>query len=190
MMWLEEDAHGEVEPARIFRMSLVDATADPVAEAGRFRPAFRHLALLAQIPGVDLGAQLAAEKGAPLDEAEETIQAQRVAVARAWLATLAPDRYKVAVQAALPSEVRELGDDQRVYLAALAQAAEAAAPVSGDAWQDLIFRVAHDGGVASGRAFAALYVAFLGRLNGPRAGWLLAAQPPAFVLERLREASR
>jgi lysyl-tRNA synthetase class 1 len=183
---------GELPPGaeRIFRMSLVDADADPTVEAARFRPAFRHLALLAQVPGVDLGAQLEAEKGAPLDAAEQAIAAQRVGVARAWLATVAPDRYKVAVQQALPAEVHQLGDDQRVYLEALALSAEAAPPAGGDAWQDLIFRVAHDGALPSARAFGALYVAFLGRTNGPRAGWLLAAQPLAFVLARLREAAR
>jgi len=31
-----------------------------------------------------------------------------------------------------------------------------------------------------------LYVAFLGRTNGPRAGWLLASLDPGFVVERLR----
>jgi lysyl-tRNA synthetase class I len=31
--------------------------------------------------------------------------------------------------------------------------------------------------------------AFLGRTNGPRAGWLLASLDVGFVLERLREAS-
>jgi lysyl-tRNA synthetase class I len=170
-------------------MSLVDADADPSAEAARFRPAFRHLALLVQVPAVDLEAQLQAEKGGPLDDAEEALQAQRVAVARAWLAGLAPDRYRVTVQDALPAEVHELGDDQRVYLGALALAAEQGTPASGDAWQDLIFRVAQDAGVASGKAFAAVYVAFLGRPNGPRAGWLLAAQPLDMVLARLREAA-
>ena len=185
------EVRGELppDPVRIFRMSLVDAEADPVAEAARFRPAFRHLALLVQVPGVDLSAQLEAEKGAPLDDAERAIQAQRVAVARAWLSGLAPDRYKVAVQPKLPAEVHELGDDQRVYLGALALAAEQDRPAAGDAWQDLIFRVAHDGALPTGKAFAAVYVAFLGRPNGPRAGWLLVAQPLDAVVARLREAA-
>jgi lysyl-tRNA synthetase class I len=37
-------------------------------------------------------------------------------------------------------------------------------------------------------AFAALYLAFLGRPNGPRAGWLLASLDRDFVIERLRQA--
>ena len=38
-------------------------------------------------------------------------------------------------------------------------------------------------------AFAALYLAFLGRINGPRAGWLLASLDRAFVIQRLRDAA-
>ena len=68
-------------------------------------------------------------------------------------------------------------------------AAEQERPQSGDAWQALIFRVAGEVGLASGRAFGALYAAFLGRTNGPRAGWLLASLDPAFVTERLRTAA-
>ena len=38
------------------------------------------------------------------------------------------------------------------------------------------------------RAFEAIYAAFLGRPNGPRAGWLLASLEQEFVRTRLRDA--
>ena len=38
-------------------------------------------------------------------------------------------------------------------------------------------------------AFAALYLAFIGKPNGPRAAWLLVTLDPAFVSARLEEAS-
>ena len=64
------EVRGELppEPERIFRASLVTEPDDLAAEAARFRPAFRHLALLVQVPGVDLDARMEAEKGAPLDD--------------------------------------------------------------------------------------------------------------------------
>jgi lysyl-tRNA synthetase class 1 len=61
--------------------------------------------------------------------------------------------------------------------------------MSGEAWQDRIFSVAGEQGLPNGRAFAALYAAFLGRANGPRAGWLLASLDRDFVLDRLRAAA-
>jgi lysyl-tRNA synthetase class I len=63
------------------------------------------------------------------------------------------------------------------------------APSGGDAWQSVIYAAAEAAGLPSGRAFAALYLAFLARANGPRAGWLLAGLDRAFVIARLREAA-
>ena len=55
--------------------------------------------------------------------------------------------------------------------------------------QALIFEVAESAALPAGRAFGALYMAFLGRTNGPRAGWLLAGLEQGFVVERLRAAA-
>jgi len=172
-----------------FRYSIVDPAADVAAEAAAFRPAFSHLALLLQVPGVDVEAQVEAEKGSALTPREGEVVAERKAAARAWLDTYAPERAIVAVQAGLPPAVNELDAEQREYLADLATRATDQAPPNGEQWQALIFTVAGDQGLPNGRAFAALYAAFLGRPNGPRAGWLLASLDPGFVITRLREAA-
>jgi len=175
----------------IFRYSLLDPGADVAGEAAAFRADFSHLALLVQIPGVDVGARVEAEKGSPLTSREVEILEQRIGAARAWLEAYAPDRARMTVRAdGLPSEAAELDAAQRDYLAALADAAEDGSPAAGDSWQGLIFRVAAERDLPNGRAFAALYLAFLGRSNGPRAGWLLASLEPGFVLERLRRAGQ
>jgi hypothetical protein len=90
----------------------------------------------------------------------------------------------------VPARVGDLSDDERAFLAGLGVAADVDPPASGDAWQALIFTTARDRGLPPGRAFAALYAAFLDRANGPRAGWLLAGLDPRFVLGRLRDAGR
>jgi lysyl-tRNA synthetase class 1 len=174
---------------RVYAYSLLPS-ADPAVAAKTFRPAFGHLALLLQIPGVDIKARMEAEKGAALTKLEEMILADRTAAARAWLESYAPERARLVVQHdALPAEAATLDSAQLAYLAALAAAAASEKPVSGDGWQTLIFRVASETGLASGKGFGAIYAAFLGRSNGPRAGWLLASLEPAFVVERLRAAS-
>jgi lysyl-tRNA synthetase class 1 len=173
---------------RLFAYSLLSGRS-AASEAAAFRPAFAHLALLLQIPGTDIAERMAAEKGAPLDEREAEILEERTASARAWLESYAPERARLVVRRdALPDEVAGLGPDQRAYLAALASAAAGIPPRSGETWQALIFRVAGECSLPAGKAFVALYAAFLGRTNGPRAGWLLASLEPGFVLERLREA--
>ena len=94
------------------------------------------------------------------------------------------------VHASLPEAAAELDPAQRAFLADLADAIGDAPASSGDAWQTAIFVVSKEAGLPSGRAFDAIYRAFLGRPNGPRAGWLLAGLDPAFVAARLREASQ
>jgi lysyl-tRNA synthetase class 1 len=122
---------------------------------------------------------------------EQAILDQRAAAARAWLEAYAPDSARIAVKDELPPEVADLTDDMRAYLAAVAEAAgslpEAA---SGEQWQDLLFRTAVRLEMRTNRqSFAAIYVAFLGRDSGPRAGWLLASLDKDFVVRRLTEAA-
>jgi lysyl-tRNA synthetase class 1 len=175
---------------RLFAYSLLAPSPDVAEAAGAFRPAFAHLALLAQIPGVDIAERMEAEKGASLSAFEAAILAERTVSARAWLDSYAPARARLVIRHdAVPEEVAALDAAQRAYLGALATAAAAETPGSGDAWQGLIFRVAAETEMPSGRAFGALYAAFLGRTNGPRAGWLLASLEPGFVVERLRAAA-
>jgi lysyl-tRNA synthetase class 1 len=182
------EVRGELPPdhERVFTYSLIEPDADAVAEAVAYRPAFSHLALLEQIPGVDVVERVTAEKGSSLTEREAEIVEERRAAARAWLASYAPDTARIAVRETLPDEAAELTEAQREYLRALAGAA---APDSGEAWQALIFGTAKELGLAAGVAFKAVYLAFLGRPNGPRAGWLVASLDADFVARRLAEAA-
>jgi lysyl-tRNA synthetase class 1 len=173
---------------RLFAMSLVEPDADVRAEAAAYRPAFSHLALLEQVPGVDPVERVTAEKGSALTDRERAIVAERRAAARAWLEAYAPDSARIAVQPELPDAAAELDEAQRTYLAMLRPALEAA-EWDGEAVQAAIFGTAKERGLPFGRAFAALYLAFLGRTSGPRAGWLLAALDRSFVLDRLRDAA-
>jgi lysyl-tRNA synthetase class 1 len=184
------DVRGELPAgfASLFRYSLVDPQADLDAEAAAFRPAFAHLALLVQVPGVDVEAGVAKEKGSALSARELSILEERIAAARAWLADYAPERALVTVQDELTDEVGALSPEQRAFLEALARACASAVPSSGAAWQGLIFTVAAERGLPNAAAFEALYAAFLGRRNGPRAGWLLASLDQSFVATRLGEA--
>jgi len=196
------EVKGELPPgyAAMFRYSLIDPGANVAAEAARFRPAFSHLAMLAQVPGVDIVGRVRDEKGGDLDATELLILQERLRAARAWLETYAPERARMEVRSTLPDEAVALDDTQRSYLEALAALAGPAADVSsgasrpsirgGDAWQAAIFETAGERELPAAKAFEAIYLAFLGRPNGPRAGWLLAGLDPALVVARLREAAQ
>ena len=175
---------------RVFAAALVDPAADPIAAGAAYRPPFSHLALLLQVPGVDVRARIEGEKGAPLTEAEAAILEERTRAARSWLATYAPERARIEVRRdALPAAAAALDAPQRAALAALATTLADPPAWDGEAIQAAIFDAARASDLPAGRVFGALYAAFLGQSSGPRAGWLLASLPPAFVVERLRAAA-
>lgn len=190
------EVKGDLPPGHeaVFRYSLLDPAADVAAEAAAYRPAFAHLALLSQVPGVDVEGRVEAEKGSPLTGRETELLEQRLAAATAWLATYAPDRVRIVVaDDALPAAATGLDDGQRAFLGDLASRASGneggLAPTNGEGWQEAIFRAAEARSLPAAHAFQALYLAFLGRTNGPRAGWLLASLDAAFVARRLAEAA-
>jgi lysyl-tRNA synthetase class 1 len=165
-------------------------TAEVASSAAAWRPSFSQLTLLLQLPGVDARARVVEEKGSSLTAVERQELDDRLAAAKNWLADYAPEEARIAVRDELPEDaVRALTHEERAWLGTLAAAAAAATPIGGEAWQSLIFGVAKEGGLQPARAFASLYAAFLGRTNGPRAGWLLAALDPALVATRLRAAA-
>jgi lysyl-tRNA synthetase class 1 len=173
-----------------FRYSLLDPAADVAEEAAAFRPAFGHLAMLIQIPGVEVIERVEAEKGSAMTDREHAILDERAGAARSWLEIYAPESARLTIHhESVPPAAAELHEDQRRFLANLADRAEHEAPKSGDTWQALIFDVANEAGIPGRAAFEAIYRAFLGRANGPRAGWLLASLDPIFVRERAREAA-
>ena len=183
------EVRGELPPHhdRVFTYSLVEPDGDVAPEAAAYRPAFSHLALLEQIPGIDVVERVTAEKGSALTDREAALLEQRRAAAGAWLEAYAPDRARLAVQRdALPAAVDELDDAQRAYLGALADGARPTPRWDGESVQAAIFTTAEERDLPSGRAFAALYARLPRRPSGPRAGWLLAAldgrlrpRPPA-----------
>lgn len=179
-------------PERLFAYTVLPTDPAVVAErAAAFRLPFAHVAFLIQQPAVDVAATAVAEKGGALSPVETGILAERTTAARRWLDVYAPAEARIAVRHDnLPVEAADLDAAQRAFLAHLGRAAATAdAPAAGSGWQALIFETARAADLPAGRAFAALYAAFLGRSSGPRAGWLLASLDRGFVIERLEQAA-
>ena len=189
------EVKGELPPGyeATFRYSLLDPNADVAAEAAAFRPPFAHLALLVQVPGVDVAARVAAEKGSALTERETAILDERIDAAQAWLDDLRPgdgaDRGPAGACRRPPGSST---DDMRGYLRAVAIAAETlppypggdgvAEPPSSRRQSDWACRpIAGRSRPSTSRSSAAT--------NGPRAGWLLAILDQEFVVRRLLEAA-
>jgi len=105
---------------------------------------------------------------------------------------VAPEEAKFNVLPTAPDV--QLTDEQRRYLLAIRSLigeVQDAEPM-----QNQLYECAKKVGLvgANGKvsqdAFAAIYLAFLGRPNGPKAGLLLTSLPPDFVRKRLDEMGR
>ena len=174
--------------ARVWALSQLS---EPPAPIG-FRVRFSLIASWLQIPSIDPLREGALLKGSALDEAEERDLRRRIELARVWLERWAPDEAKFGIAKELPALA--LSDLQRAYLRAVA--ALVGSITDPEAMQQELYEVAKRVGLvtAEGKvskdAFGALYSAFIGKPNGPRAGWLLVTLDPAFVRGRLEDAAR
>ena len=185
------EVKGELPPGyeATFRYSLLDPGADVAAEAAAFRPAFSHLALLAQVPGVDVAARVEAEKGSAAHRSRSR-DLRGAARARPAAGSTPTRRSAPWSRSRRPCPPRPRTSARRTGRSWRRSPRRPRMPVSRPATPG---RTRSSGppasaGIEAKAAFTALYVAFLGRPNGPRAGWLLASMDPAFVIERLRAA--
>lgn len=184
--------------------------ADPGSELGRvwalsqlgdapvplgFRVRFSVLASWIQIPSIDPRSEAVKVKGSSLTAGEERELGRRIDLARVWLERWAPEEAKFGVASELPAV--SLSDPQRAYLREVA--AFVGTITDPEAMQEELFEAAKRVGLVtpegkvSKDAFGALYSAFIGKPNGPRAGWLLTTlfeKDAAFVRKRLEDAAK
>jgi lysyl-tRNA synthetase class 1 len=175
---------------KIWKLSQVALDAEPV----RFRVRFGTVADWLQIPSIEPPAEAARRKKAPLTASEVSELDERIRLAKVWLERWAPEEARFAVATSVPPGTAILTDPQREFLAAAK--GEVGRITEPEAMQERLYEIAKDVGLTtpegkvSKAAFEALYYAFIGKPNGPRAAWLITTLDPAFVRQRLDEAAR
>lgn len=135
-------------------------------------PRFSQVAFMVQMPHMDLYKEFPNADRAELDE--------RAAYAKRWLAQYAPEKFVFKLQESMPQV--ELTAEQKAGLAQVADFVEAeAAMPSGEELHAKLHEL---------KIFKAIYLVFLAKESGPKAGWFLSVLDRDFVLKRLREASK
>ena len=181
-------ADAESDLAKVWLLSQVAEEPDPPP----WRVRFSIVADWLQIPSVDPMEKATERRGGPLTERDRVDLQRRIALARVWLERWAPEDAKFTVQSALPEAARDLTTAQRRFLARAADVVGTTADA--EALQTELYSSARAVGLVEGDrvskdAFAAIYLALLGRPIGPRAAWLLVTLPATFVRERFRDAA-
>jgi lysyl-tRNA synthetase class 1 len=136
-------------------------------------PRFSQVAFAMQMPHLDI------KKEFP--EADKAELRERAEYAKRWLAEYAPEKFVFKLQESLPDVARNLPDSAKSALKALHDYIENSTGMPSG--EDLHHKL-HES-----KEFRAIYLAFLGKESGPKAGWFLSVLPRDFVLKRLEEAS-
>ncbi|HLE97140.1 MAG TPA: lysine--tRNA ligase [Candidatus Thermoplasmatota archaeon] len=173
---------------RVYELSQPDGKVPPRLPA---QVPYSHLVLLAQLAPDWAGVRSVLRRSEAVDDLDaddERRLRERVRHARYWLDRFAPEDARTSVQVALPPTAARLGPNERRFLASLRQAL-GDARWTGQAIHDAVHGTSKEAGLRGSDAFRAIYVAFLGKERGPRAGHLLASLERDFVLKRLEEAS-
>jgi lysyl-tRNA synthetase, class I len=134
-------------------------------------PRFLQVAFMVQMPHMDLAKEFPNADAAELSE--------RAEYAKKWLDEYAPEKFVFKLQESMPQVL--LTDSQKSALAEVHTMLES----NPAATAEDIHAKLHES-----KEFKAVYLVFLNKESGPKAGWFLASLPREFVLKRLAEASQ
>ncbi len=144
-------------------------------------PRFSQVAFVVQMPHLDMNKEFL--------DADPVELAERAAYAKKWLEQCAPEKFVFTLQATLPDTARELSAVQKKAFGEILQYLEALdAMPSGEEFHQFLHTLKESVPIAPAELFSALYLVFLGKAYGPKAGWFLSVLDRHFVLERLEAA--
>ncbi len=176
------EADPSSDPGRAYALSQLSTQAP-----SGFRVRFSLLANWLQIPSIDPERSAAELVGRDLSDWERAELARRIRVVRVWLERWAPEEAKFSVTAKVPPTASALTSQQRELLRRVGAAM--ANGISAEDLETRLYALGKELGLSSKEAFAAVYLAFIGKDYGPRAAWLLVSLPRDFARRRLEEAA-
>ena len=145
-------------------------------------PRFSQVAFVVQMPHLDLAKEFPEVEAAELQE--------RAQYAKHWLQEYAPEKFIFKLQDTMPDAAKNLSAVQKKALGTLLRYIEASSAMpSGEDLHHFLHGMKESEPISPAELFSAIYLSFLGKPMGPKAGWFLSVLPKDFVEKRLREAS-
>ncbi len=154
----------------------------------RFLPRFSEIVFIAQMPHLNLHAEVERLKGAPLTEADRREADERAKYALHWLESYAPEKYVFKLQEEFPESAKHLSAEQKTALKELLAFVESKEKILGEEFHTELHEIRKRTGVEPKSFFSAIYLSFLGKDHGPKAGWFLSVLDRDFVVTRLSES--
>lgn len=155
-----------------------------------YLPRFSQVAFIVQMPHLDLEKEIEGVKGHHLTAADKKELSERAQYAQRWLTACAPEKFVFKLQGECPDAAKNLSEVQKRALKNLKAFIESAdAMPSGEDMHHKLHSLKEEEKISPADLFSALYLAFLGKGYGPKAGWFLSVLDKDFVLKRLGEVT-
>ncbi|MCT4592583.1 MAG: lysine--tRNA ligase [Candidatus Gracilibacteria bacterium] len=152
-----------------------------------FRPRFRELAFIVQLPHLDLKEKLAEIKGSELTELEFTEATRRIEYLQKWLKDFAPEKYIFDISDELKLDASLLSQTDKEVLSEILKYFEKMPEVTGHDLHGFFHSLKEKLEISPKEVFTPIYLAFLNKKEGPKAGFLLSVLDRDFVIKRLQE---
>lgn len=157
----------------------------------RFLPRFSLVSFLVQMPHMDFLKEIETLKGSPLSEADKREALERAEYAKKWLEKYAPEQYRYILQREeVPKATKNFSETQKRALGILLEYIENEKILDGQKLHTKLHELKTQASIEPKELFSALYLSFLGKESGPKAGWFLSVLPRDFLIERLRVVTK
>jgi lysyl-tRNA synthetase, class I len=162
-----------------------------VGTTDAFLPRFSQVAFIVQMPHLDLEKEVKGLKGSELSASDKKELEERASYAKRWLDAYAPEKFVFKLQEECPDAAKNLLETQKKALQMLAEYIESSKNMpSGQDLHAKLHALKEEAAISPADLFKALYLSFLGKEYGPKAGWFLSVLDRGFVLKRLKEVTQ
>lgn len=171
--------------ARIFK--LMHASREEKLKP-RFLPRFSQMAFIVQTLHLDNYAAVEKMKEMPLAAEDKEEVDYRADYVKRWLEKFAPEDYRYELQEkAIPEGAKNFSAEQKKALALILQYIESQEKLDGQVLHTKLHEIKEETKINPKDLFSAIYLSFLGKPSGPKAGWFLSVLDKKFLEKRLGE---
>lgn len=154
----------------------------------RFLLRFSQAAFLVQMPHLNLETEAARIKGAPLTALDTEELELRAKYAKRWLEKAAGEEFRFHLaETGVPDVAKDFSSEQKAALKDILSFIEGKQLLDGQELHTELHEIRKRHGLPAQAFFGALYLAFLGKDHGPKAGWFLSVLDKNFLVRRLKE---
>lgn len=178
------DAEGDYK--RVFLLSHTPEQRKNIIQ--RFLPRFSQMAFLVQMPHMNIEEMVEKIKGEKLTDNDQKEMEYRSQYALGWIRKYAPEDYKYELQEEeIPEAAKNFSPQQKAALKLVLEYVQAQKELDGQELHTKFHDIKEQSGINPKDLFSALYLSFLGKDHGPKAGWFLSVLDKKFLERRLEE---